>query len=211
MKLAFALIASLYVGTVSALDEAVPSTSRKLSAFNVPYTFAQLPPLHPDSQHSPYKMKDSNCSPYSGPGSSAYYSSPDRPNDTVAANAHQYADGGDPTFYMILDLASSIDIDRLRVRNGNSVMAPSWGEYCVKDYEVSVSDSVNSGYSAPISGTLINNELFNQDILVGLTGRYIKFKFLTYCEWGVVIRWVEVLMVCKCCSVLMWTDMCVKL
>ncbi|EJK62224.1 hypothetical protein THAOC_17171 [Thalassiosira oceanica] len=139
-------------------------------------------------------MKDSNCSPYSGPGSSAYYSSPDRPNDTVAANAHQYADGGDPTFYMILDLASSIDIDRLRVRNGNSVMAPSWGEYCVKDYEVSVSDSVNSGYSAPISGTLINNELFNQDILVGLTGRYIKFKFLTYCEWGVVIRWVEVLM-----------------
>ncbi|EJK65972.1 hypothetical protein THAOC_13128 [Thalassiosira oceanica] len=167
-------IASLFIGTVAALNEVTPSTSRKLNTDNVPYTFARSPP----EWGHPYKATNMQV-PCEGSG----WLGPDR-------QGSQYAEGGEPEFYFILDLGSSIAIDRLRVRNRN------WGPnlYCTKDYEVSVSDSQDSGYGAPISGTLINSNAFTQDIAIGQSGRYIKFQALTYCVYSVALSYLEVLM-----------------
>ncbi|EJK48500.1 hypothetical protein THAOC_32693, partial [Thalassiosira oceanica] len=169
------------VGTVSAPDEVTPSTSRKLNTDNVPYSFARSPPIYNGS------YQETNMQvPCEGFG----WLGPDR------LQGGQYAEGGEPEFYFILDLGSSIAIDRLRVRNR------SWGNaYCTKDYEVSVSDSQDSGYGAPISGTLINSNAFTQDIAIGQSGRYVKFKALTYCLYSVALFYLEVLMVRKSCFV----------
>jgi len=140
----------------------------------VPYSFARSPPIYNGS------YQETNMQvPCEGFG----WLGPDR------LQGGQYAEGGEPEFYFILDLGSSIAIDRLRVRNR------SWGNaYCTKDYEVSVSDSQDSGYGAPISGTLNWMGAFTQDIAIGQSGRYVKFKALTYCLYSVALAYLEVLM-----------------
>ena len=155
---------------------------------NVPYTFVTTPPVFvggwTGGSYSHTHLQD--------PCGTAFWIAPHPPSEHMA--------GGDPTFYLHLDLGSSIPVDKLRVRNLN------WNNddaYCTRSYEVSVSDSQDSGYGTPIIGTLLTVETFTQDITIGQTGRYIKFKGLTYCINSMGLRYLEVLAVCV--KVVLWS------
>ena len=113
----------------------------------------------------------------------SYWLAPDRQNS-------QYAGGGDPSFYFVLDLGASRTVEKLVIRNSN---LGGGGHYTTKTFSISMSiDSSTNDFGPQVTGTLAGQESSLQDVQVGLTGRYLKFKVLTYGHYSAGLKYVAV-------------------
>jgi len=101
----------------------------------------------------------------------------------------QYAGGGDPSFYFVLDLGTSRTVAKLVIRN-------TWesGYYFTKFFSISMSiDSSTDNFGPQVTGTLAGQDTSLQEVPVGLTGRYLKFQVLTYGPYSAGLKYVAVL------------------
>jgi len=101
----------------------------------------------------------------------------------------QYAGGGDPSFYFVLDLGTSRTVAKLVIRN-------TWesGYYFTKFFSISMSiDSSTDNFGPQVTGTLAGQDTSLQEVPVGLTGRYLKFQVLTYGPYSAGLEYVAVL------------------
>ena len=101
----------------------------------------------------------------------------------------QYAGGGDPSFYFVLDLGTSRTVAKLVIRN-------TWqsGDYTTKFFSISMSiDSSTDNFGPQVTGTLAGQDTSLQEVPVGLTGRYLKFQVLTYGHHSAGLKYVAVL------------------
>merc|ERR1712187_527686 len=103
----------------------------------------------------------------------------------------QYANGGDPTFYFIFDLATPFYVTALSVVNG--VTYKSWEVYYRCDsYTISMSDD-GASFGTEISGMLKNDKTITQLAQVGMMDRFLKLKILTYGKYSAALSRVKVL------------------
>jgi hypothetical protein len=102
----------------------------------------------------------------------------------------QYVGGGDPRIYFVLDLVSSRTGVKLVIRNSN------WdggGAYATKTFSISMSiDSATDNFGPEVNGTLQVQDTSLQEVYVCLTGRYLKFKVLTYGHNSAGLKYVAV-------------------
>jgi hypothetical protein len=87
----------------------------------------------------------------------------------------QYANGGDPTFYFILDFGQPFDVQQMIIRN----CGQTCGSYWVGNFELYVSDDLNNWGDA-VTGQLRTQNNIEQPFAVAKLGRYVKFVALTY-------------------------------
>ena len=148
------------------------SSSAGSSACLQPYQIAHTPPEnHQDSEFSGVLVE----------GGEDWYA-PDR-------QGSQYAGGGDPSFYFVLDLGTSRTVAKLVIRN-------TWqsGDYTTKFFSISMSiDSSTDNFGPQVTGTLAGQDTSLQEVPVGLTGRYLKFQVLTYGPYSAGLEYVAVL------------------
>ena len=103
----------------------------------------------------------------------------------------QYAGGGDPSFYFVLDLGASRTVEKLVIRNSN---LGGGGHYTTKTFSISMSiDSSTDNFGPQVTGTLAGQDTSLQEVPVGLTGRYLKFQVLTYGPYSAGLEYVAVL------------------
>jgi hypothetical protein len=101
----------------------------------------------------------------------------------------QYDGSGDPSFYFVLDLGVSRTVAKLVIRNHWG----SGGHYTTKTFSISMSiDSSTNDFGPQVTGTLAGQESSLQDVQVGLTSRYLKFKVLTYGHYSAALKYVAV-------------------
>jgi hypothetical protein len=133
--------------------------------------------------HTPPVWRNSDLAAFAGvmqdvPGD---WAGPDR-------QGTQYADGGDPSFYFILDLGASRTVAKLLIRN--KVLE---NLYTTKTFSISMSiDSSTNNFGPQVTGSLAGQESSLQEVPVGLTGRYLKFQILTYGRYSAGLKYVAV-------------------
>ena len=101
----------------------------------------------------------------------------------------QYSGGGDPSFYFVLDLGANRTVSKLVIRNA----VRSGVDYTTKDFSISMSiDSSTNNFGPQVTGTLAVQDYSLQEVPVGLTGRYLKFKVLTYGPNSAALKYVAI-------------------
>ena len=109
---------------------------------------------------------------------------PDRQNS-------QYANSGDPSFCFVIDLAENQYVHMLKIKN--CVSSEDWCEkYRTEDFEVSMSASPYDGYGTVISSSLKDNKNDIQEFSIKLTGRYLKFKAMSYGSYSAALTYLGV-------------------
>ena len=100
----------------------------------------------------------------------------------------QYAGGGDPSFFFVLDLGTNVTVQKLVIRNHY------WsGYYNTQSFSISMSlDSATNGFGQEVTGLLEEQDSSLQEVPVGLTGRYLKFKCDTYGTYSAGLKYVAV-------------------
>jgi hypothetical protein len=97
--------------------------------------------------------------------------------------------GGDPSFYFVLDLGAKRTVSKLVIRNA----VRSGVDYTTKDFSISMSiDSSTNNFGPQVTGTLAVQDYSLQEVPVGLTGRYLKFKVLTYGPNSAALKYVAI-------------------
>ena len=146
------------------------STPAGSSGCAVSYSVAHTPPEYSGSWLFTNVQLDN---------SAAWYG-PDR-------QGSQYADGGDPRFFFVLDLGRTWTVTQLSIRN-------SAGAYSVGDFTIAMSaDDPTANDGEVATGTLENDASSIQRVAVGLSGRYLKFTCNTYGIYSVGLKYVAVL------------------
>ena len=113
-----------------------------------------------------------------------YWAGPDK-------QGTEYAGGGDPSFFFVLDLGATITVAKLRIRN--CLYASVCSYYSVQDFAVSMSESATDGFGAEMTGSLQLQHNTIQDVPIELTGRYLKFVAKTYGDYSAGLEYLEVL------------------
>lgn len=153
----------------------------------IDYTVAHTPPLYPKPASQQAEVAFINVKTDIGvvPGaqSGAYWNAPDR-------QGTQFAGGGDPSFYFVLDLGAITTVTKLRIRNCNAKVYCTL--YSVLDYSISMSIEATSGFGGEVAGTLQAQQDTIQDVPVVLTGRFLKFVCETYGTYSAALEYVEV-------------------
>ena len=109
---------------------------------------------------------------------------PDRQNS-------EYANSGDPSFCFVIDLAENQYVHMLKIRN--CVSSEDWcKKYRTEDFEVSMSSSPYDGYGNVVSATLKDNNNDIQEFSIRLTGRYLKFKAVSYGDYSAALAYLGV-------------------
>jgi len=144
-------------------------------ATSIDYSVSHEPPSYPGAPEFAFSnIMSDDLDQWSNPTT---WFGPDR-------QGSQYAGGGDPRFYFILDLGTPHMVGELQIVN-------LVGAYMCVAIEISMSDD-GADFGGVTSWTLQEDKETTQKVPVGLQGRFLKVKILTYGSYSAGLTRVKV-------------------